>query len=64
MARIKAPNESYAGISAGVVFENGIGSTDNPYLIEWFKAHGYMVEDLGSGAKEGTRQKRSRRKEA
>lgn len=45
MALIKAPNKSYAGISAGVAFSNGEGHTDNPDLVEWFRCHGYAVED-------------------
>ena len=44
MAKIKAPNKEYTGISASVVFTNGVGETENPHLIEWFKEHGYEVE--------------------
>jgi len=44
MARIIAPNKEYAGVSAGISFSNGEGNTDDKYLIEWFKAHGYEVE--------------------
>ncbi len=44
MAKIKAPNTQYTGISAGVPFVSGVGETDNPYLIEWFRSHGYEVE--------------------
>ena len=43
MAKILAPNKSYTGISASVAFCNGEGYTKNPYLIEWFKNHGYEV---------------------
>ena len=32
------------GIYASVVFTNGVGETDNPRLIEWFKNHGYSLE--------------------
>ena len=45
MAEIFSPNEEYTGISAGVFFCNGKGETDNPHLIEWFKGHGYRVEE-------------------
>ncbi|NWK12788.1 hypothetical protein [Clostridium cadaveris] len=45
MARILAPNESYTGVSASVAFCNGEGKTDNPILIDWFKNHGYKVEE-------------------
>ena len=44
MAKILAPNKDYAGVSAGVVFSNGAGNTDDPYRISWFRAHGYTVE--------------------
>lgn len=45
MAKIIAPNKQYSGISASVVFVNGIGETDKPELLEWFRGHGYAVED-------------------
>lgn len=45
MVRIIAPNKGYSGISAGVPFTGGVADTDNPYLIDWFKSHGYIVED-------------------
>ena len=44
MARIYCPNKQYTGVSASVAFINGVGETDNPYLTEWFKRHGYRVE--------------------
>lgn len=44
MAKIIAPNEQFTGVSASVNFVNGIGETDNPHLIGWFKEHGYTVE--------------------
>lgn len=44
MAVIYAPNQEYTGISAGVPFTNGVGETDDPHLLEWFKTHGYGVE--------------------
>lgn len=45
MAKIIAPNKDYTGLSAGVSFVDGIGSTDDAYLIAWFEAHGYTVEN-------------------
>ena len=46
MAKILAPNKHYTGLSASVAFVNGEGHTDNDYLIEWFKKHGYeVIED-------------------
>lgn len=45
MAKIIAPNKNYTGISATVPFCNGIGETENPHLKEWFRNHGYQVEE-------------------
>lgn len=45
MAKILAPNKEYTGVSASVPFCNGVGETDNPALISWFKEHGYVVEE-------------------
>ena len=44
MARIIAPNDQYNGTSASVAFERGVGETDDPALIAWFRTHGYQVE--------------------
>jgi len=45
MAKILCQNGQYTGISASVEFVDGVGETDNPYLIEWFKENGYIVEE-------------------
>ena len=42
--KIYAPVKDANGIYASVLFVNGVGETDNPHLIEWFKNHGYKVE--------------------
>ena len=58
MATVKAPNKNYAGVSAGVVFENGVGHTDEPYILDWFRSHGYEVEEnAGNTAKESEPEK-------
>lgn len=44
MAKILAPNEHYTGLSASVMFINGIGETDNKHLLQWFEEKGYTVE--------------------
>ena len=46
MANILAPNKEYTGVSASVNFINGVGETDNPTLLKWFKEHGYKVEEV------------------
>ena len=52
MAKIVAPNKQYDGVSAGVKFEKGVGHTEQPYLIAWFKQHGYTVEKENPEVKE------------
>ena len=42
--KIYAPVKDANGIYASVMFRNGVGETDEPHLIEWFKRHGYKVE--------------------
>ena len=43
--KIYSKNESYTGFSASVPFCTGRGETGDPYLIEWFRSHGYRVEE-------------------
>ena len=45
MAKIYAPNKQYTGVSASVTFVNGVGETSDPHLIQWFREHGYTVEE-------------------
>ena len=42
--KIYAPVKEANGVYASVRFVNGVGETDNPRLIEWFKSHGYTLE--------------------
>ena len=44
--KIYAPVKTATGTYCSVRFVNGVGETDNPHLIEWFKTHGYKVEDI------------------
>lgn len=44
MAKIYAPNKEYTGVSASVPFVNGVGESDNPVLLGWFRDNGYVVE--------------------
>lgn len=45
MAKIICPNKEYTGVSASVSFCNGVGETEDPRLIKWFKDHKYTVID-------------------
>ena len=58
MAKIIAPNKEYAGVSAGVPFEGGVGHTDDAYLISWFRTHGYEVEDADPEKKPASKRRR------
>ena len=62
--KIYSPNKRYSGVSANVIFVNGVGETENPYLIEWFQSHGYTVEeaDQEEVTQEETEQKETKRK--
>lgn len=44
MTKVKAPNKTYTGTSASVDFTDGVGYTDNAWLLSWFTDHGYQVE--------------------
>ena len=44
--KVYAPNEQYTGMSASVSFCNGVGETNDPHLLNWFRSHGYEVEEL------------------
>lgn len=43
--KIYAPNKNANGVYASVRFVDGVGETDRPHLIEWFKTHGYRLEN-------------------
>lgn len=46
--KVYSPNKDYTGVSASVPFCGGVGETDDPYLLDWFKKHGYTVEESES----------------
>jgi hypothetical protein len=62
MAKILCPNKEYSGVSASVTFVNGVGETDNPQLIDWFKSHGYTVEENAEKDEDGSEETKTRRK--
>lgn len=43
--KIYAPVKNATGTWCSVRFVNGVGKTDDPHLIKWFKEHGYRVEE-------------------
>ena len=44
MWKIYTPVKETNGVRASVRFVNGVGKTDNPNLVKWFKQRGYVVE--------------------
>lgn len=42
---IKAPNEKFSGLVAGVHFVDGVGKTDDKVAIAYFERQGYGVGD-------------------
>lgn len=43
--KIYAPVKDANGVWCSVRFVNGVGETENPHLIDWFKKHGYRIEE-------------------
>lgn len=48
---IKAPNP-ITGLHVSLEFKDGVASTDDPWLIQWFREHGYQLEEETSHPKE------------
>lgn len=43
--KIYAPVKDANGVWASVLFVNGVGETNKPHLIKWFKDNGYRIEE-------------------
>ena len=43
--KVYAPVKNASGVWASVRFIDGVGECDNPRLLQWFKAHGYKLEN-------------------
>ena len=41
--KIESPDPGFTGISCGVEFKNGVGSTSDPAAINYFQSAGYKV---------------------
>lgn len=57
MAKVFAPNKEYTGIIAGVLFTNGVGETEDKWLLMWFEENGYKIvgdEDAWQSKSEST----------
>lgn len=42
--KIYAPVKDFHGLRNNVRFVNGVGESDNPAVVEWFKRNGYLVK--------------------
>lgn len=42
---VRTPVEKYNGPILGVMFENGVGKTDDDVALAYFRRRGYTVED-------------------
>ena len=51
---VKSPVEGYSGISAGVQFKDGVGTTDNPNAAAWLRSKGYEVAEAKAAKPEKT----------
>lgn len=47
MAKVRAPEHlaSFTGLLAGLKFEAGEGTTDNPGLLAYFRRKGFVIEE-------------------
>lgn len=45
MATIKSPVSNFDGYRCGVFFHKGNAEVNDRYLIEWFRDHGYTIEN-------------------
>lgn len=60
--RVYTRVEGWNGEIFSVPFKDGIGETDNPYLIESFKRLGWRVEDVSPPEKETVKRKGRKKK--
>lgn len=42
---VRSPVEDFSGVVANVEFVDGVGESDDPNAIGYFRRHGYVVED-------------------
>lgn len=44
--KIESPNQNYSGLTATVEFKNGIGTTKNKVIADYFKSRNYKVTNI------------------
>lgn len=52
--KVYAPVKTANGIYANTLFTNGVGETDNECALNYFRAHGYTIEETGRRTVERT----------
>lgn len=60
--RITAPNRHFSGVVAGVMFNSGVGETDNDSVLWYFVEAGYQVEPLDEPAPQEPQPEEKRRR--
>lgn len=53
MAKITAPNREFTGKRGEVAFVDGVGESDDPTMLAYFKRHGYEIEGEGTSEEDG-----------
>ncbi len=54
MAIVRTPVKGLSGIWCNTLFRNGVGETDNPNALRYFREHGYTIEETGRRTVERT----------
>ena len=50
LTKVTTPVLGFTGESVGVSFRDGVGHTDNPAALAYFRSQGYGVEEAGAPA--------------
>lgn len=61
--KVYSPNKSYTGVTASVPFCGGVGETEDPYLLDWFREHGYIVKEPEKTIEEESEEKSEEKSE-
>lgn len=56
---VRTPVEGFSGVVANVQFVDGVGESDDPNALVYFRRHGYEVEEVAK-PKTASRRKTSK----
>ncbi|MBU9714424.1 Rho termination factor N-terminal domain-containing protein [Evansella tamaricis] len=45
MTKVYSPNKNFNGVVANVTFVEGVGETNSPYSLDYFKRKGYTIKN-------------------